>query len=316
MPSLTARHLTVAAAVAGVSLALSACGSNSLSTSASSSTSAGTSGSSTSSSSAAAATPTKDAALAAKLPAKIASSGTLTVGVDATYAPNEFLGSDGKTVQGMDVDLFNGIAATFGVKVTYQPANFDSIILGVQSGKYDIGLSSFTINADREKVVNMVSYFNAGTQWVVAKGNPKKVDPANACGLAIGVQKGTVQIDDLTARSKKCTSAGKKAITQVVEQAQSKVTSDVVSGKAAAMLADSPVGLYAVKQTGGKLESVGEIYDSAPYGIVVPKNETAFATAIADSLKALNTSGAYTKALSTWGNESGAITDFTVNPKP
>ena len=146
------------------------------------------------------------------------------------------------------------------------------------------------------------------------KGNPKKVDPENACGLSIGVQKGTVQIDDLTARSKKCTDAGKKAITQIVEQAQSKVTADVVSGKAAAMLADSPVGLYAVKQTSGQLEALGKIYAAAPYGFVIPKSETAFAQAIADALTSLNSTGDYKKALSTWGNDSGAISTFAVNP--
>jgi len=292
--------ITLTAGVAILGLALSACGSSSLSTP---------------SATGKATTPqVKDAALLAKLPAKIKSAGKIVVGTDATYAPNEFLAADGKTVQGMDVDLFNAVAQKFGVTVDWVPANFDSIILGVNSGKYDIGVSSFTINPDRKKLVNMVSYFNAGTQWVVPAGNPKKVAIESACGLSIGVQKGTVQLDDLTARSKKCTDAGKKAITTIVEQAQSKVTADLVSGKADAMLADSPVGLYAIKQTAGKLEALGKIYDAAPYGYVVPKAETDFAQAIADALKALDTSGDYKKALSTWNNDSGAISSFAVNP--
>jgi len=230
--------LTAGAAIVG--LALSACGSNSLSTT------PGASGSTP------AVSQTKEANLADKLPAKIKAAGKIVVGVDATYAPNEFLGADGKTVKGMDVDLFDAVAQKFGVTVKWVPADFGSIILGVNSGKFDVGVSSFTINAERKKQTNMVSYFNAGTQWAVAKGNPKKVDPDNACGLNVGVQKNTVQVDDLAARSKKCTDAGKKAINPIVEQAQAKVTADVVSGKADAMLADSPVGLYAVKQTGGQ----------------------------------------------------------------
>jgi len=292
--------ITLTASVAIVGLALSACGSSSLSGS-------GTTPKAT-------VAQTKEVSLADKLPAKIKAAGKIVVGVDATYAPNEFLAADGKTVQGMDVDLFNAVAQKFGVTVDWVPANFDSIILGVDSGKYDIGVSSFTINAKRKQQVNMVSYFNAGTQWAVLKGNPKKVDPANACGLNIGVQKATVQIDDLTARSKKCTDAGKKPITQIVEQAQAKVTADLVSGKADAMLADSPVGLYAVKQTSGQLEAVGKTYDAAPYGYVLPKSETAFAQAIADALTALNASGDYKKALTAWGNDSGAINTFAVNP--
>ncbi len=115
----------------------------------------------------------------------------------------------------------------------------------------------------------MVSYFSAGTQWATKKGNPAKVDPENACGKKIAVQTGTVQVDDITARSKKCTDAGKPAITIDQYQAQSDATAAVVSGKDDAMLADSPVGAYAVKQSNGQLELLGDIYDSAPYGYVV-----------------------------------------------
>ena len=293
--------VTFTAGAAIMGLALSGCGSNSLSTS-------------TTTTTAAAAAQSVDPALVAKLPAKIKSAGKIVVGTDATYAPNEFLDTDGKTVKGMDVDLFNAVMQKFGVTVEWVPANFDSIILGVNSGKYDVGVSSFTINPERKKQVNMVSYFNAGTQWAVLKGNPKKVDPENACGMSIGVQKSTVQVDDLTARSKKCTTAGKKAITQIVEQAQSKVTADVVSGKADAMLADSPVGLYAIKQTAGALEGLGKTYDAAPYGIVLPKSETAFAQAVADAFTSLNSNGEYKKVLTTWGNDTGAISTFAVNP--
>jgi polar amino acid transport system substrate-binding protein len=80
------------------------------------------------------------------------------------------------------------------------------------------------------------------------------------------------------------------------------------------MLADSPVGAYAVKQSGGKLEPLGDIYDAAPYGFVLPKGETEFAQAIVEALKQLEQEGTYKAALEKWGVEQGAISDFTVNP--
>jgi polar amino acid transport system substrate-binding protein len=307
---LRTRALTVCA-VATTALALTACGSDTLDTGSSPSP---TGGDTASASPSAIPTPSADPALAAKVPEKVRSAGKMVVGTDPTYAPNEFLGADGKTPEGMDIDLFNAVAAKLGVTNQWQPAAFDSIILGVTGGKFDVGVSSFTINAERLKEVNMVQYFNAGTQWVVAKGNPKKVDPDNACGLNIGVQKGTVQIDDLTARSKKCTDEGKPAINQIVDQDQSKVTASVVSGKADAMLADSPVGLYAVQQTNGQLEALGDVYDAAPYGIVVPKDQTEFAQAVSDAFAALEKDGIYQAILEKWNNASGAVTAFTVNP--
>ena len=83
----------VAASVAA--LALSACGSSSLSGE------AGGGGSAPSVS------VSQNADLASKLPESIKNAGVIKIGVDARYAPNEFLAGDGKTVQGMDVDVFN-----------------------------------------------------------------------------------------------------------------------------------------------------------------------------------------------------------------
>ena len=253
-----------------------------------------------------------DNALAAKVPAEIKSAGKIIIGTDSSYAPSEFLDTDGKTVIGFDVDLFNAVAAKLGLTTEWQSAKFDAIIPGVGSGKYNIGVSSFTVNAERVKQATMVSYFAAGTQWAAKVG--AAVNPDDACGKKIAVQTATVQVDDITARSKKCTAAGKPAITIDQYQAQSDATNAVVSGKDDAMLADSPVCAYAVKQTNGQLALVGEIYDSAPYGYVLPKAQTDFADAISQALQALIADGTYKSVLAKWGVEAGAITTPAVNP--
>ena len=255
-----------------------------------------------------------DKALAAQVPAAIKSDGTIKIGTDATYAPNEFLDPNGKKVVGFDVDVFDAVAQKLGLKTNWTPAPFDAIIPGVDSGKYEIGVSSFTINPERKQTVNMVSYFNAGTQWAAKKGNPTKISPDAACGHKVAVQRGTVQVDDITARSKKCTSSGKKAIGIDQYQGQDQATASVVSGKDDAMLADSPVAAYAVKQTSGQLETLGDIYDSAPYGYVVPKDQTDFAKALSGAVQAVIDDGTYQKILTKWGVEQGAIATSKVNP--
>lgn len=297
----------VVAAVATTALALTACGSDSLSQSSSSSAS------STSSASA----PSVDPALVAKLPAKIKDAGTISIGTDATYQPNEYLDADGKTVIGMDVDLFDAVMAKFGIKTQWVPSAFDAIILGVQSGKYDIGVSSFTINPEREAQATMVSYFKAGTQWVTQKGNPKGINPDDACGKSVSVQKGTVQADvDIPKRQEACKAAGKPAINVLTDADQAKVTASVQSGKADAMLVDLPPAIAAVDSTGGTLELLGEQYDSAPYGYVLTKDAAgvAFGEAIVEALKQLKADGTYDQILTKWKTEGGAISDFAVNP--
>src|SRR6266540_487139 len=237
-----------------------------------------------------------DQALAAKVPAEIKSDGKILIGTDSSYAPNEFLDTDGKTVVGFDVDLFNAVAAKLGLTTEWQSAAFDAIIPGILSGKYEAGVSSFTINDERKQQVNMVSYFSAGTQWGTKTGNPNGVQPDDACGKKVAVQTNTVQdTEDLPKR-------------------QDQATASVVSGKDDAMLADSPVIAYAVKQTSGQLELLGDIYDSAPYGYVVKKDQTDFAEALAGAVAALVSDGTYQQILSKWGVEAGALDSPAVNP--
>jgi polar amino acid transport system substrate-binding protein len=298
----SARRWRLLALGLGLAFGLAACGSNSNSSS----------GGGTTATTAATAV---DQALAAKVPAAIKADGKILVGSDATYAPSEFLDTDGKTVIGFDVDLFNAVAAKLGLKTEFQPAKFDAIIPGVQSGKYEIGVSSFTINDERKKQVNMVSYFNAGTQWAAKKGNPSGIQPDAACGKKVAVQTNTVQdTDDLPKRLKACTSTGKPAFTVDRYQDQGQATAAVVTGKDDAMLADSPVVAYAVKQSGGQLEALGDIYEAAPYGYVIKKDQTDFAQAISDAVSALISDGSYKTILQKWGVDAGAIDKSAVNP--
>ncbi|HWU22415.1 MAG TPA: transporter substrate-binding domain-containing protein, partial [Nocardioides sp.] len=148
----------------------------------------------------------------------------------------------------------------------------------------------------------------------VPTGDPKHVDVNNPCGLTVAVQTGTVeQTDDLAPKVAACQKAGKplKVLPYVH---QTDVTAAVASGKADAMLADSPVTQYAVKLAKGKLDTVGGVYGAAPYGIVVSKSNDKLAQAIALALKDLQAKGVYDQILTTWGVQQGAITDFVVNP--
>jgi polar amino acid transport system substrate-binding protein len=160
----------------------------------------------------------------------------------------------------------------------------------------------------------MVSSFSAGTQWATKKGNPEGVDPDKACGLKIAVQKATTQADDITARSQACTDGGKPEITIDQYEGQDEVTAAVVSGKDDAELADSPVVAYAVQQTNGQLELLGDVYDAAPYGYVIAKDQADFAQVVADAVKGLIADGSYEEVLKNWGVQDGALSDPTVNP--
>jgi polar amino acid transport system substrate-binding protein len=255
----------------------------------------------------------KDDALAKLVPSDVAADGKIVVGSDASYAPNEFVDTDGTTIIGMDVDLGKAVGQKLGLEVEFQNSAFDGILPGIAAKKYELGMSSFTDNAEREKQVDMVTYFSAGTKLAVPKGNPDGIKIDDLCGKTVAAQRGTVQVDDLTARSDTCTKAGKPAINISQFQAQTDVTLALTAKRAQAMLADSPVVDYAVAKTNGQLEAVGDAYDTAPYGIAVPKGDGKYAQAIQGAVQALMTDGTYKAILDKWSVSGGAITTSKIN---
>ena len=249
-------------------------------------------------------------AIANTVPEAIKSSGKLVVGVNIPYAPNEFKDPDGKIV-GFDVDLMTAIAGTLGLTPDFREADFAKIIPSIQGGTFNVGMSSFTDSKEREKTVDFVTYFSAGSLWAQAKG--AGIDPENACGKKVAVQATTVQeTEELPARSKKCTDAGQPAIEIIPFDSQDAATNAVVLGQAQAMSADSPVTLYAIKQTNGKLEQAGEVFDSAPYGWPVAKGSP-LAQSLLQALEHLMESGKYKEIAANWGLEPGLIDKPVIN---
>lgn len=249
-------------------------------------------------------------AIANTVPEAIKASGKLIVGVNIPYAPNEFKDESGKIV-GFDVDLMDAVAGTLGLTPEYRESDFAKIIPSIQGGTFNVGMSSFTDSKEREQQVDFVTYFSAGTLWAQPKGGT--IDPENACGKKVAVQATTVQeTDELPARSKKCTDAGQPAIEIVPFDSQDAATNAVVLGQADAMSADSPVTLYAIKQTNGKLEQAGETFDSAPYGWPVEK-ESPLAQSLLQALEHLIETGKYKEIAANWGLEEGMIDKPVIN---
>ena len=244
------------------------------------------------------------------MPEKIKSSGKLVVGVNIPYTPNEFKDPSGKII-GFDVDLMNAVASTLGLTADYREADFAKIIPSIQGGTFDVGMSSFTDTKEREKSVDFVTYASAGILWAQRPDNP--VDPKNACGKKVSVQATTTEeTDELPAKNKACTDAGKPPIQIVPFDGQDAATNAVVLGQVDAMSADSPVTLYAIKQSNGKLTQAGDVADAAPYGWPVAKGSP-LAQSLQQALEHLIASGAYKQIAGNWGVEKAMIDKPVIN---
>lgn len=244
----------------------------------------------------------KDPSLAALLPARYRSAGRVVVATDPTYAPMEFTSADNQIV-GVDPDLGAALGKVLGIRLEFVRASFDSIIPGLAAGKYGLSMSSFSDTAEREKVVDFVTYGQAGTAVMVKKGNPSKLGPGgNAlCGVRVAVEKGTTQADvDIPARDKRCSAAGRPPIRALVFPDQQAANLALSSGRADAVLADGPVVSYAAARSNGQFEVVGRQYAVDQYGIAVPKRSGRFTQALQRAMNKLIASGAYRRILAKW----------------
>ena len=266
----------------------------------------------TSTSTTAASSSLASATVSAEVPSKYKSK-TLKVAADATYAPNEFIGSNGHTVVGMDPDLAKALAGVMGVKVSVVNATFNTIIPGLSSGKYDLGMSSFTDTKARQKVVDFVTYFSAGTAFYVkSQGGPSISTLADLCGHSVAVESGTTQQMDATAQNAKCKSAGKGGVKVNVFPDQNAANLAISSGRAQVGMADSPVAAYIVKKSNGQFKLTGKVYGTAPYGIAIPKG-SGLDKPILAALKVLMKDGKYKAILTKWGIQEGAIANPKIN---
>jgi polar amino acid transport system substrate-binding protein len=313
MPSVSTRRAISAGVLALTMGAAAACGGSSSGGQTVSPSTPASSAPAAAGSSAPAAPAGSDAAAAALVPAAIKSKDTLVIAADATYAPNEYIASDGKTIIGMDADLAKAIGQALGLKVKLTNETFDGIIPGIQAGKYDVGMSSFTDTKAREKTVDFVDYFKAGTSFYEnATGGPTVTGLASLCGLKVSVEKGTTEETDATAQSKTCTTAGKSSVTVDTYPDQNGANLAISSGHDQVGMADSPVAAYQVKKSNGQFKLVGTPYGVAPYGIALPKGN-GMAPAVLAAVKALIANGSYGKIMTKWGVQSGAITTPAIN---
>jgi polar amino acid transport system substrate-binding protein len=291
------RKVAVATMIATLAVLGAACSSNSSSSTTTTKASTGTTAASPALPTAVIPTQPADATLAASVPAAVKSKGSLTIALDATYAPDEFIAPDGSTIVGMDADLATAISQVLGLKPKLINATFDTIIPGIQSGKYDMGASSFT----------------AGEGFYVKSGSPLAFNGLTSlCGHTVSVESGTTEQTDAQTQAKTCTKAGKPTVTVLAFGNQSQANLAVSSGRADVGFADSQVAGYIVATSNGVFQNSGTAFAVAPYGLALPKGN-GMATPVQGAINQLIANGVYTQILTKWGVQSGAVTSSVIN---
>ena len=252
--------------------------------------------------------------IAALVPDDIKKRGTLRNGASTGYAPAEYMDADGQTPIGYDIDINKALAKVMGLNTGETKHSEFPTIIPALGKKFDVGISSFTISSVGVQQVNMVSFLYVGSAWGVAAGNPKNFDASNPCGATIAVQTGTAQEEYAAALSDECVAAGKDKITVMPHELQTDIATKLIGGQYDATLADSTVIGYTSSQSAGKIEQLGDTFESAPQGVAVAKDDAQLAEAVQKAMQYLMDNGYLNDILASYGAENAALTTATLNP--
>ena len=250
------------------------------------------------------------------LPTDLLTPGVLTVGSDTTYPPQEYIDPSTHEAAGFDVELITAIARHLGLRAKIVTTSFDTIIDDLAARNFDVAISAITITPDRQKQVDFVPYLSAGESLLVRKGNPENIKSTDdLCGLAVGVQDGTIEQGVLQSSSDNCQEQDKPAIKMIALQDQTAVVQLLVDNRVVATYQDSPVTDYYAKQNPGKFEVGGSVFATAPEGIAVRKNDSSMLKAIQTALSQLKAAGTYHQLILKWGltNEALSAVDRRLN---
>lgn len=118
--------------------------------------------------------------------------GTLVMATNATFPPYEY--KDGDSFAGIDVEIAEKIAEKLGMTLEIQDVEFGSIIGGVQTGKFDMGMAGMTVTDERKESVNFTNTYAKAKQVVIVKSDSSIASLDNLKGdgsMKYGVQQDT-----------------------------------------------------------------------------------------------------------------------------
>ena len=250
------------------------------------------------------------------LPEKIKSAGEIKNGTEPQTPPYDFYGEDNKTIIGLERELREEMGTRLGVKFTDMPAQFASIIPGIQAGRFDMGMSAFGDFAEREKIVDVVNYMLEGTSIIVLEGNPKGVHKLkDACGLNAGAVQGSIPLQLLDKQKGLCPADKPVNVMQFPSNDQIKIA--LQSGRVDLSMDTTGVAAYSLQhqpEGNKKLELVtGAQYAVGYQAMLVSKESPELRDALAATMQSMIDDGSYAKIFEKWGLGENKLDKVTIN---
>ena len=181
----------------------------------------------------------------------------LVVATSPDFPPFESL--EGGEVVGIEVDILNKIAEKMGMELDIQQMDFDSVIPGVQAGKFDVGMSGITVTDKRKENVDFSSVYFMAAQAIVVTADSGITGKADLEGKKVSVQTGTTA-------EEYCMANGYEVLAFT---ANNDAAAALTAGKVDAWVVDNEVALAMAPELG--LTVLDEAMTSEPYAFALQK---------------------------------------------
>ncbi|MBP3239946.1 MAG: transporter substrate-binding domain-containing protein [Oribacterium sp.] len=153
--------------------------------------------------------------------------GKLTIGTSPDFAPYEFyhINNGNPELVGFDIALAKKIAEELGLELQVVPMDFDGILMELQNGNVDLGISGFSPSPERAQTFDFSDiYYTGGQAFVIRKADADKYkDYAAFDKLPVGAQTGSIQMGLAEANTPNANIIGLAKVTDII--------SELVSGK-------------------------------------------------------------------------------------
>lgn len=236
---------------------------------------------------------------------KVQQAGKIRIGVKADQPGLGLRDAATGAYRGFDIEVAKMVSASLGLKpdqiefVETVSANREPFL---QQGQVDMVVATYTINDKRKQVVSFAGpYYVAGQDLLVKADNTDITGPDKLAG------KNVCSVDGSTPAQRITTEHPDAKL--VTFDAYSKCVQALSSGSVDAVTTDDIILRGFAAQQPDQFKVVGEPFSDEPYGIGLPKGDTAMQTAVNDALKAREDSGDWKSAFGyVFGSAGGDAT--------
>lgn len=107
----------------------------------------------------------------------VLAAGKIVVGVEGTYPPFTYHDGDGELV-GFDVEVAERIAEKLGVEVEFVEAAWDSLLIGIDSGRLDLVVNAVSITEERAEKYDFTAPYYYEARRVIVRAEDDSIQSA------------------------------------------------------------------------------------------------------------------------------------------